>query len=747
MGRAEIETAKRFAANGLSVIPIRANGSKAPLCKWQEFQRRIMTNSEIEDRFAPHCGIGIVCGAVSGNLECIDFDEQEVFENLKEKFKNTSVEQIITRLILTKTPHGYHLVYRAENQIDGNKKLACSETGASLIETRGEGGFFIAPGSPPECHPDKKTYDIISGSYDNIPLITAAERHMLLEACRTFNKQAIKLNEKIITEYEDAGRPGDIFNKTAKWEDILEPHGWIKMGVRDDGTEDWQRPAKDGPGISATVNYNGSNLLYVFSTNAKPFEPNRGYTKFTAYALLNHGGNFREAASALAREGVRGGLISIDDFVYVPSQNNFFYLRTGDFWVAEAIDGILPPVEIHGGAKKRIRASTYIKRNRYVNSYIWAPGEPKIIENKKFTDDGWIYSPGIRILNEYDAPHEIPGNPDEAGMWLDHVYKLYPEEAEHIISWLAFKIQNPGVKINHILFLGGGAGIGKDTLLEPVKRAVGLANYRVITPTELFGRFTSFVKCVILHISEIHDLGTEITRFSFYQRIKDLSSAPPTKLKCEEKYLKPYYIPNVCGVIMTTNHKSDGVYLSPDDRRHFIAWSNLTEDDLPADYFAKLYKWYESGGVGHVCAFLKTLDISKFSHTQPPPKTDAFWEIVSANEPMEIGALQDAIEALKNPIVFTAQDLMAVASTDLSEWLGNLRYRRSLFQYLDRLGYRPVRNKFSKQGLWKVNGKRYVIYGKVNVPQPELLQAIEEKLRSLKSYTINIAEDLLPDTM
>jgi hypothetical protein len=64
-------------------------------------------------------------------------------------------------------------------------------------------------------------------------------------------------------------------------------------------TGQWRRPGKRGPGISATTNYAGNGLLYVFST-ATIFEPERGYTKFTAYALLEHGGDFAAAARSLA---------------------------------------------------------------------------------------------------------------------------------------------------------------------------------------------------------------------------------------------------------------------------------------------------------------------------------------------------------------------------------------------------------------------------------------------------------------
>src|SRR5262249_51329790 len=41
----------------------------------------------------------------------------------------------------------------------------------------------------------------------------------------------------------------------------------------------------------------------VFSTNAEPFEAERSYSKFEAYALLRHGGDFKGAARELRRQG------------------------------------------------------------------------------------------------------------------------------------------------------------------------------------------------------------------------------------------------------------------------------------------------------------------------------------------------------------------------------------------------------------------------------------------------------------
>ena len=58
-------------------------------------------------------------------------------------------------------------------------------------------------------------------------------------------------------------------------------------------------------GSSATVNYGGSGLLYVFSTSTA-FASERGYSLFAAYSTLEHGGDFAAAARTLAAEGFGG---------------------------------------------------------------------------------------------------------------------------------------------------------------------------------------------------------------------------------------------------------------------------------------------------------------------------------------------------------------------------------------------------------------------------------------------------------
>ena len=115
-------------------------------------------------------------------------------------------------------------------------------------------------------------------------------------------------------------------------------------------------------------------------------------------------------------------------------------------------------------------------------------------------------------------------------------------------------------------------------------------------------------------------------------------------LRVDEKNIREYSVFNVCGVIITTNHKTDGIYLPADDRRHFVAWSDATRDDFDDGYWTSLYHWYAHGGNEIVAHYLAELDLTDFDPKAPPPKTEAFWEIVDAGHAPENAELLTVLE-------------------------------------------------------------------------------------------------------
>ena len=325
-----------------------------------------------------------------------------------------------------------------------------------------------------------------------------------------------------------------------------------------------------------------------------------------------------------------------EDFYAYMLEHKYIFLPTGQIWPASSVNARLP-----GGGD--IKPSTWLDRNRAVEQMTWAPGEPVEIKDRLIADGGWIPRQGCRVFNLYRAPIITPiaGNADR---WLYHVEKLYGDDAGHIIRWLAHRVQKPADKINHALVLGGKQGIGKDTLLEPVKHAIGAWNFLEVSPQQVLGRFNGFLKSVILRVSEARDLG-EFDRFAFYDHMKSFTAAPPDVLRIDEKHRAEYAIPNVTGVIITTNHKADGIYLPADDRRHFVVWSDLDKTDFTAEYWNELWHWYDNGGCQVVAHYLLNLDLAAFDPKAPPPQTNAFFEIVNASRSPEDAELADALDA------------------------------------------------------------------------------------------------------
>ncbi len=303
------DMARYYIEAGLSVVPIRPDGSKSATVEWKPFQTRIASPEEVRSMFRDGVGIGIIAGPVSGNLEVLDIEAAAAFQEFCELIREHDA-RLLDELVHVATPSGgHHLLYRCD-EISGSQKLAShfDEHNHPKVdfETRGTGAYVVTVGSPPACHIANKPYRLIKNRLTQIPKITPAQRALLLDAARSFNRvvKPAQVDRKPATNGNGNGngngaRPGDVLNSQATWAEIIEPHGWRPIGGRGEETL-WRRPGKDFS-FSATTNYKGSDLFYCFSTNGYPFESETSYSKFAAYALLNHGGDYRAAARAIAQ--------------------------------------------------------------------------------------------------------------------------------------------------------------------------------------------------------------------------------------------------------------------------------------------------------------------------------------------------------------------------------------------------------------------------------------------------------------
>jgi Family of unknown function (DUF5906)/Bifunctional DNA primase/polymerase, N-terminal len=440
--------------------------------------------------------------------------------------------------------------------------------------------------------------------------------------------------------------------------------------------------------------------------------------------LVDSAEAFREIRDTQPGEGTAEQReVRLEDFVAYMPMHSYIFTPTREMWPASSVNARIKPILQETG--KAVSASAWLDVGAPVEQMTWAPGLPMLIKGRLVSEGGWIERPGCTVFNLYRPPAIVPCNAAGAIPWLDHVHRVYPDEADHIVRWLAHRVQRPQEKINHALVLGGLQGIGKDTLIEPAKRAVGPWNVFEVSPQHLLGRFNGFVKSVILRVNEARDLG-DVDRFSFYDHMKAYTAAPPDVLRVDEKNLREYSVLNCCGVIITTNHKADGIYLPADDRRHFVAWSDLTKDDFTADYWTRIWSWYDRGGDRRVAAYLLELDISAFDAKAPPPKTTAFWDIVDAGRATEDAELADVLDRLGSPAVTTLARVQNEATNDFEIWIRDRRNRRQIPHRFEQCGYVPVRNDAADSGLWVINRTRQVVYAKASLSVRDRLAAARE---------------------
>jgi hypothetical protein len=401
----------------------------------------------------------------------------------------------------------------------------------------------------------------------------------------------------------------------------------------------------------------------------------------------------------------------------------YIYMPTRELWPGSSVNARIPAIKLldkngeqrkdEAGNPATMKASVWLDKNRAVEQMTWAPGLPELIADRVVDQGGWIAKDGVTVFNLYRPPTVPLGDATKAEPWIEHVRRVYPDEAKHIIKYLAQRVQRPHEKINHGLVLGGAPGIGKDTLLEPVKHAVGPWNFVEVAPQQVLGRFNSFVKAVILRMSEARDLG-ETNRFALYEHMKAYLAAPPDVLRCDEKNLREHSVFNVMGVIITSNRK-DSFYLPADDRRHFVAWTRSPRRSFRTATGARF-------GVGiRPAVIAMSPPISRRSTSSPSTrrhrhKTAAFWKIVEANRAPENPEFADAIDKLGNPDVVTVDMIRKkAASHEFLDWIDDRRNARQIHPRMGECGYVVVRNTGRQDGCWKIKDKRQTVYAKAEL--------------------------------
>lgn len=343
--------AAAWRAAGCTVIPVRPDRSKAPAAdRWRDLHT-LDRPADTDPLFhaalqhhGPDVGIAVLTGSSSGQLELLEIEgppEQAaaLMGQLGDVAARAGLGDLwarIARGYAEASPKGgVHFLYRlAGGPVPGNTKIARRPArseelndaeqrhlanrpghvfGRTTIETRGQGGYVIVAPTPAACSGadgPMRPWSFLAGTPSTIPVLTLDERAELHRLARSLDTMPAPTDDGQVPQQTrlpmPAGgdeRPGDRYAAETPWINILGPAGW-RFLYEHGGKSYWCRPGKTS-GVSATTTDTGGGDpggLWVFSSSTT-FDPETLYTKFGAYAHLEHRGDMSAAARALAGIG------------------------------------------------------------------------------------------------------------------------------------------------------------------------------------------------------------------------------------------------------------------------------------------------------------------------------------------------------------------------------------------------------------------------------------------------------------
>lgn len=198
-----LKTAQYWKAAGIAVIPLRIKSKLPALKAWEEYQKRLPTDTELAAWFPGQQGnIGLVVGW--RNLVVIDFDN--IGEYLRWRVWATRMGGMTSRIMQmtyqVRTARGMH-VYLRTSEREINRKLPG-------IDIKAQGGYVLIP---PSIHPTGVPYTVYT-----------AGAPMMIEALSEVLPAALLIsNAPSNTEYQAvqpiAPDDGDIWDKIMRGPD------------------------------------------------------------------------------------------------------------------------------------------------------------------------------------------------------------------------------------------------------------------------------------------------------------------------------------------------------------------------------------------------------------------------------------------------------------------------------------------------------------------------------------------------
>ena len=159
-----LESAILYHRRGINVLPIAAGTKRPPAgCHWKRWQSDRQTEQDIRKLFVGDVGVGVILGAVSGNLAVRDYDVADAYPQWA-----TTYPQWAGILPTANTRRGQHVYFTNGDRLTTRR----FDDG----ELRGYGAYVLAP---PSQHPDGGCYSWRIPLGDAVPTVDPVQAGLI----------------------------------------------------------------------------------------------------------------------------------------------------------------------------------------------------------------------------------------------------------------------------------------------------------------------------------------------------------------------------------------------------------------------------------------------------------------------------------------------------------------------------------------------------------------------------------------
>lgn len=312
--------------------------------------------------------------------------------------------------------------------------------------------------------------------------------------------------------------------------------------------------------------------------------------------------------------------------------------KTVDFGVLNRMVGnftLIYPTDTAWDAEKRVMVKISNMAHAYGTDYVrmWKQHEwRRMVDLKNVVFDPSMSHDEETMINIYDPAEmveAVEGDVEPFWALLRHLLSELSDNADEVdeflhwvVCWIAYQIQNPGVKMKTALVFHGEEGSGKSLIAEAMAAMFG--PYAVtVGQDELEDKFNDWRSGKRFVIAD--EVSTRAEMVHNKNRIKPMITGDTVQIN--PKNMPRREERNTMHFVFLSNELQP-LALDNTDRRFFVVWTPRARE---REFYRRFGDWLRSGGVSHLHYCLKNYPLEGFDPYAPAPITQAKTNLIGLN--------------------------------------------------------------------------------------------------------------------